>query len=101
MNVKPDELAWITGAQTPGLNGRVVTVLRRAVPGETLVLSDGEVIRVDDDRTADWIVSAGLPMPYKTICDTRMTTIRPIADRVLRPFRGLPQTETCEGEIHV
>lgn len=90
MNCRPDDLAYITGATLhPSLNGRVVRVERRAIPGERMTLPCGVVISLSLDRTADWIVSASMSMPLM-LSDGEVieTTVRPIGDNLLRPIRG-------------
>lgn len=99
MNVRAGEYAWTTGAWTPGLNGRLVFVLRRAIPGERLELSDGTPIKLGDCRTADWIIVSSDPMPYLPTTGSHMTTIRPIRDAFLRPLRGLPVGEPTDVPV--
>lgn len=96
MNIQPgDTLAYIVGATLhPELNGRIVEVVRRIVPGEIYLLPNGDQVRMGLRRTCDWEISAAVPMPFSYGCDeekiTTMTTHRPIRDRLLRPIRDLP-----------
>lgn len=90
MNIQPgDKLAWITGYGN-GIDGLFVTVQRRVIPGETIVLSTGRELTLREDRTADWIITAHTPMPMRVSTGLVMTTIRPMGDRFLRPVRGNP-----------
>lgn len=93
MNIQPgDKLAYIVGAGTPGLNGRIVRVIERATPGEPFPIPGGPVVPLGSGRTDDWWIEASTPMPYRTTTDgnTYMVTERPIRDRFLRPIRDLP-----------
>ncbi len=103
MRCKPGDLAFIVGAtKWPELNGVIVRVLRRAVPGEITRLSDGKMFRSPDTRTCDWwIEREGGLLPIQLIDNKRKTKYpvnvkqRPFPDHKLRPIRAQPgQDET-------
>lgn len=94
MNCKQGDLAFIVNStQHPEVNGMIVRVIRRIIPGEALRLSNGKGVRVRFDRTADWLIeSEGSLLPYFSDRDGRLekhyVTQRPFGDRYLRPIRG-------------
>lgn len=110
LRCKPGDRAFITGVRMhPQISGAIVKVIRRVIPGEYINICD-VTVRMRWDRTADWLVeSAGTPLPYMSsrggVPMTRLTMIRPIADRKLRPIRPLPPEQedevlkSLEGEL--
>lgn len=101
MNCKPGDLAIIVNAKAnPSLNGRIVKVLRRAVPGEIFVM-DGVGVRLREDRAKSWIVESDRPMPFLSSPRVLFTKTRPVQDAHLRPIRdndGEDETMTWAGK---
>jgi hypothetical protein len=97
MNCKPGDLAVVIGGEsTPEMIGHIVLVERPATNGEML---DGHMVRWDEgDTEPSWIVSATSDrgIPTRTNLALRFFRQRAIADRLLRPISGLPDTEDTD-----
>ncbi|WP_143016619.1 hypothetical protein [Paraburkholderia phenazinium] len=91
MNVKPGDLAIIVGpCATPGLTGRVVEILRRAVPGEAYPSIAGDVVYLRIEAPC-WFVRSSTPLPMKTSLGRFLLfRERSIQDAILRPISGVP-----------
>ena len=97
-NVKLGDLAIVTGgATTKGLSGRIVRVIRVSVQGEILQTTDGTNFQVDN-KSLTWICAhvgdAPLPLIFGGYAWERN-----IADSILRPVSGLPDTSDVDEQL--
>lgn len=96
MRCKVGDLAFIVGAKTwPETNGWIVRVVRRAIPGESVRLSNGSMCKVrEESTTAWWIEREGKLLPFMTrlngVPTIHHVTERVINDDYLRPIRNEP-----------
>lgn len=89
MNCKPGDLAVIVGTVlVPQNNGKIVRVVRRAVPGEVVSFC-GIKVHLRDDRTDSWwIESEGSDLGFLLANDHIVQCReRPLGDKYLRPIR--------------
>lgn len=87
MNCKPGDLAIVVRArQTPEMLGRIVTVVRLAVPGEHFKTDRGNM-QWTGHSTQVWVVKSDRPMPWYGDKGTlHFATERIFHDGGLRPI---------------
>lgn len=89
MNCKPGDLAIVVRArQTTEMLGRIVTVVRRPVPGE-LFKTDRGYIRWSGACSGSglWVVSSNHPLPWKSLeGNHHLAMERVFIDEALRPI---------------
>lgn len=99
MRCKVGDLAVTVGTSplhSGELEGRIVRVVRRVIPGEVFS-ANGHLMRLRYDRTADWIIESDRPMPFMVRERRVFVTSRPIGDIRLRPIRNQPgEDETLQ-----
>jgi hypothetical protein len=100
MNCKPGDLAIVVGpCVTPGLTGRVVEILRRAVPGEYYQSVCGKTVRLSIEVPC-WFVRSSTPLPMQTTLGWFLLFHeRSIQDAILRPISGVPVNDEVTDDI--
>ena len=99
MNVKPGDLAYITGFNKYA--GHVVEILSRAPIGVDFKLPDGFMQCAQD---YEWVVRFCSPVEAPVglkgvVLRTRATHFGCVPDRVLRPIGGVPIEDEMKDEV--
>ena len=103
MNCKPGDLAVVrSGCRTPGISGRIVTVVRQVAYGETFLNTKGKAMAWRH-QCDGWVIESSYPLPWKVGNSDEVGQFnqRGIADAILRPIRDQPgddETLTWAGK---
>ena len=100
-NVKPGDLCLVVGMDhTVEMNGKVVSVIRKAVDGENFVSITGSQHIFKSDELC-WVVSGNESLPWRNTNDSKLTyhSERAVGDEFLIKIKDGDLTLDEETEI--